>query len=65
MKILITGGCGFIGHHVVEHFLKATESEIEVLDRLSYASRGFDRLRDIEAFDDKRVKVLAAEAEVE
>jgi len=58
MKILITGGCGFLGHHLVEHFLKNTDAEIVVLDKLTYASAGFDRLRDIAAFDDKRVRVL-------
>lgn len=45
MRILITGGCGFLGSHLVEHFLKTTTAEIVVLDRLSYASMGFDRLR--------------------
>jgi len=55
MKILITGGAGFIGHHVVEHFLKNTKWEIVIFDKLTYASSGFDRVRDIKAFDDKRV----------
>ena len=55
---LITGGCGFVGHHVVEHFLKETDWNIIVLDRIDYASCGFDRLRDIDAFDDKRVKTF-------
>ena len=55
MKILITGGCGFIGHHVVEHFLKTTKWEIVIFDKLTYAASGFDRVRDIKAFDDKRV----------
>lgn len=55
MRILITGGCGFIGHHVVEHFLKNTKWEIVILDKLTYAASGFDRVRDIKAFDDKRV----------
>lgn len=45
MRILITGGCGFLGSHLVEHFLKTTTAEIVVLDKLSYASMGFDRLR--------------------
>ncbi|PIU76251.1 NAD-dependent epimerase [Candidatus Pacearchaeota archaeon CG06_land_8_20_14_3_00_35_12] len=58
MKILITGGCGFIGHHIVEHILKNTDWDIVILDKLSYASSGFDRLRDIKVFDDKRVSVL-------
>jgi dTDP-glucose 4,6-dehydratase len=55
MKILITGGCGFIGSHVVEHFLKNTKWEIVIFDKLTYAASGFDRVRDIKAFDDKRV----------
>lgn len=57
-KIVITGGCGFVGSHIVEHFLKETDWEIIILDRLSYASQGFDRLKDIECFDEKRVKVF-------
>lgn len=60
-RILITGGAGFVGHHFVEHFLKNTDWDIVVLDKLSYASEGFDRLRDIEAFDDKRVLSLAVD----
>lgn len=60
-RILLTGGCGFIGHHFVEHLLKNTDWEIVVLDRLNYASGGFDRLRDISAFDDKRVLVLSGD----
>ena len=53
MKLLITGGAGFIGHHFVEHFLKETDWDIIVLDKLNYASQGFDRLRDINVFHDK------------
>ncbi len=60
-KILITGGAGFIGHHLVEHLLKNTDWEIVVLDRLSYAASGFDRLRDVEAFDDSRVHIFTAD----
>jgi dTDP-D-glucose 4,6-dehydratase len=39
-KIIITGGCGFIGHHVVEHFAKTTDCNLVVIDKLSYASLG-------------------------
>ncbi|KAK3276643.1 hypothetical protein CYMTET_15302 [Cymbomonas tetramitiformis] len=44
--IIVTGGCGFIGHHVVEHFVKNTDRNIVVLDKLNYASIGYERLRD-------------------
>jgi len=47
MRILITGGCGFLGSHLVEHLLKTTDAELVILDKLTYASAGFDRLRDI------------------
>jgi dTDP-glucose 4,6-dehydratase len=58
MRILITGGCGFLGHHVVEHFLKETDWDVVVVDMLTYASSGFDRLRDVKAYDDKRVTLV-------
>ncbi len=58
MRIIITGGCGFIGSHFVEHFLKETDWDIVVLDKLNYASSGYDRLRDINVFDEKRVKIF-------
>ena len=60
-KILISGGAGFIGHHLVEHLLKNTDWDITVLDRLTYASSGFDRLRDISAFDDRRIHIFTAD----
>lgn len=59
-RVLITGGCGFVGHHFIEHFLKNTEWDIVILDRLSYAG-SVDRLRDINAYDDKRVTLLTAD----
>lgn len=61
MRILITGGLGFLGHHITEHFLRATDAEIVILDKMTYASNGFDRLRDIQAFDDKRVRILGCD----
>ena len=61
MKVLITGGAGFIGHHLAEHILKNTDWEVVVLDKLNYASCGFDRLREISVFDDKRVNILTSD----
>ncbi len=57
-RILVTGGCGFIGHHFVEHLQKNTDWEIVIIDKLNYASFGFERLKDI-PIDEKRVKVFA------
>ena len=61
MKILITGGCGFIGHHFVEHVYKNTDWDIIIIDRLSYASNGFERLRDTETLNDNRIKVFTCD----
>ena len=60
-KVLITGGCGFIGHHVVEHFLLNTDYEISIIDKLNYASFGLDRLRSIPCDKDPRVKVFTTD----
>ena len=49
-KIIITGGCGFIGHHFVEHLCLNTDWEIIILDKLSYASMGLDRLKNTNIF---------------
>lgn len=58
MKIIITGGCGFIGHHFVEHVYKNTDWDIIIIDKLSYASNGFARLRDTDTLNNNRVKVF-------
>ena len=58
MKIIVTGGCGFIGHHFVEHIYKNTDWDIIIFDKLSYASNGFERLRDTDTLNNSRVKVF-------
>ena len=60
-KILITGSSGHVGSHVVEHVLKNTDWDIIGLDRLDYASSGYDRLRNIEAYDNNRVTLFATD----
>lgn len=61
MKILITGICGFIGAHVAEHFIKNTSYDIVGIDKLSYASMGYDRLRECEVFGHPRVSIYTAD----
>lgn len=36
-KLLCTGACGFVGHFVVDYFLKHTDWDIVSLDRLDYS----------------------------
>jgi len=60
-KVIVTGGCGFIGHHVVEHFLRETDWDIIVIDKLSYASMGLERLRSMPALDNPRLKTFCTD----
>jgi dTDP-glucose 4,6-dehydratase len=38
-KILVTGGCGFIGGAFIEYLLKITKYKISNIDKVTYASR--------------------------
>jgi len=57
VKIILTGGCGFIGHHFAEYIFKNTDWEIIIFDKLNYASMGFERLRNNKLFYSDRVKI--------
>ena len=60
-KVLITGGAGFIAHHLIYHILKTTNWEIISLDRLDY-SGNLNRLHNVlSSLNDKdraRVKIV-------
>ena len=55
-RLCLTGGAGFIGHHCVEHFLRNTDWEIVILDRLSY-SGNLNFLTDIESWKEQKHRV--------
>jgi dTDP-glucose 4,6-dehydratase len=61
MKVLITGGAGFIAHHVIENIIRTTDWQIICLDRLDL-SGNLNRLADVmEQFtkeDKARVKIV-------
>ena len=60
-RVLITGGAGFIAHHLIGQILRNTDWEIVSLDRLDY-SGNLNRLHDLMlTFDPdvrKRVKIV-------
>ena len=37
MKILVTGGAGFIGSAVIRHIINSTQDEVINVDKLTYA----------------------------
>jgi dTDP-glucose 4,6-dehydratase len=56
-RVLLTGGCGFIGGHTVEHWLANTDWHVIVLDGLRHAGN-VRRLTEAASFDPSRVTLL-------
>ena len=55
MKVLITGGAGFIGSNYVRHHLAQSDDQITILDALTYAGSR-DTISDF--IDNSRVKFV-------
>lgn len=60
-KILVTGGAGFVGAHLIEHILKTTDWQIVTLDRFDASgnpNRLSEMLETTEGIDRSRVKFV-------
>ena len=54
-RVLITGGAGFIAHHMIGQILETTDWEVVTLDRLDY-SGNLNRLHDIMLTYDEEIR---------
>lgn len=52
-KVLVTGGCGFIGTNLIEYLLDITDWEINVLDNLSVGK--LEYLKSIDGYTEDRI----------
>ena len=63
MKIIVTGGAGFIGSALVRMLINETEHEVLVLDKLTYAGNllNLDLVKDHENFFFEKIDILNKE----
>lgn len=57
-NLLITGGAGFVGHHVIDYFLRTTDYNIISLDRLDFSGNLSRIQRVVTAATQSRVRVV-------
>ncbi|MCO6547469.1 MAG: NAD-dependent epimerase/dehydratase family protein, partial [Gilliamella sp.] len=59
MKVIVTGGAGFIGSAVVRHIINQTENEVLVIDKLTYAGNleSLDEISKNERFHFKQIDI--------
>jgi len=58
-NVLITGGVGFVGHHMVDYLLRNTDAKISIIDRLD-VSGNVNRLTSLDSWskNSSRVKFI-------
>lgn len=64
MKIIVTGGAGFIGSAVIRHIIKNTDNQVLNVDKLTYAGN-LESLVDVEdnpRYSFKKIDICDAEA---
>jgi dTDP-glucose 4,6-dehydratase len=64
MKILITGGAGFIGSAVIRHIISNTDDEVLNIDKLTYAGN-LESLKDVDnssRYSFKKIDICDAES---
>ena len=63
MKIIVTGGAGFIGSALVRLLINETGHEVLVLDKLTYAGNllNLDLVKDQENFFFEKIDILNKE----
>ncbi len=62
-KVLVTGGCGFVGTNLVSYLLDHSNWSISVIDDLSEGK--FEYLTSIDNFDDKRISFVQGDVREE
>jgi dTDP-glucose 4,6-dehydratase len=55
-RILVTGGCGFIGHHMVEYLLENDDCDVVILDRLD-VSGNLNRLTELPNWEKNKNRI--------
>lgn len=60
MRALVTGGSGFLGHHLVQALLDNTDWDVNILDRASNRI-GLKRLEEFDMLNNKRLSLIRSD----
>lgn len=60
-RVLVTGGAGFIAHHLIARIIRTTDWQVVCLDRLDFSgnlNRLADIMQDFSALDKQRIEIV-------